>query len=549
MTAAKTPAVSESSDMKSDANNQVHCEVYQRRQHYDQSEAKHALSETVQEHLETCGAKMSTRHPDICPGNYSADAMSLDGRPSQQSRSSGLFGLITDAVGAFIPGKARQKDEHIGDKHRRPPTPEFHESTRNLQDQAKHKASDPHEHVPKPQIKEKRDSDRPLESKQMTENNEKREAAKLRDQLHRVQVEAKQETDALLDRVQQLQVKSETDALKLQRVSMHAENLENVVRALRVDLQKANTRVTALGKTVAENEAIITQANATAVSRLASNVSRGFTDDMIKEALKKFFQTDFLSWCADLCAERIEDAALMARLHMFMEPGILSSSKNYLDGPDHLKFKADMPDGSSPLVMLQAALATRLCALYLSDAYFLAKDRHTTYDSRLQLFHFEQQFRQAQPDAAISWRIQTVECLERSTPITECSVKREVDRFVEDYFFLLSADKYDTEASKDLVQIFVDFASLALKLWKTRADVRWYNVKDFQDRPFQLGSPWVEVEPTSVSTMGQRLNGRPIALIIRPMILSRTLSKDGDWEQVVWLKALAWVSGEDEFED
>lgn len=507
---------------------------------------------------------MSTRHPDICPGNSSADAMSLDGRPSQQSRSTGLFGLITDAVGAFIPGKARQKDEHIGDKHRRPPTPEFHESTRNLQDQAKHKASDPHEHVPKPQTKEKQDSDRPLESKQMTENNEKREAARLRDQLHRVQVEAKQERDALLDRVQELQIKAEKDALKLQRVSMDAENLESVVRALRVDLQKANTRVTALGKTVAENEAIITQANATAVSRLASNVSRGFTDDMIKEALKKFFQTDFLSWCADLCAERIEEAALIARLHMFMEPGILSSSQNYLDGPDYLKFKPDMPDGSSPLVMLQAALATRLCALYLSDAYFLAKDRHTTYDSRLQLFQFEQHFRQgrrstillinastknytAHPDAAISWRIQTVECLEKSAPITEGSVKREVDRFVEDYFFLLSADRYDTEASKDLVQIFVDFASLALKLWKTRADVRWYNVKDFQDRPFQLGSPWVEVESTSVSTMGQRLNGRPIALIIRPMILSRTLSTDGHWQDVVWLKALAWVSGRDDF--
>ncbi|KAK1240848.1 hypothetical protein MKX07_006281 [Trichoderma sp. CBMAI-0711] len=217
-----------------------------------------------------------------------------------------------------------------------------------------------------------------------------------------------------------LQSKAKQDARRLREITIHAENLDNVVLTLRDDLKEANIRVAALGKSVAENESIITQANATAISRLAT-----------------------------------------------------------------------------------------------------------------------------QPDAAISWRIQTVECLEISAPVTEGYVKREVDIFVEEYSFLISAEKFDIEASKDLVRIFVDFATLALKLWKTRADVRWYNARGFQDRPFQLGNPWVEVESSSVSTMGQRLNGRPIGLIVRPMILAKSLSTNGQWKDVVWLKALAWVSCED----
>lgn len=117
---------------------------------------------------------------------------------------------------------------------------------------------------------------------------------------------------------------------------------------------------------------------------------------------------------------------------------------------------------------------------------------------------------------------------------------------MQEYWFLLSADQYDHEANKDLVQIFTSFANLALKLWKTRANVEWCDMTRFGEAHFELGHPWLEVEQSLASAMGQRLNGRPIGLIIRPLIASKSLSKNGKMEEVIWLKALAWVSGEEE---
>ncbi|KAL7790953.1 hypothetical protein V8C37DRAFT_410563 [Trichoderma ceciliae] len=331
---------------------------------------------------------------------------------------------------------------------------------------------------------------------------------------------------------------------QLQEMRLHAQNLENILRNLREDLGRANSKVAALGKAVAENEAIITRAHTAAVSTLAGNVSRGITDDMIREELKKFFQNDFFSWCADVCAERILNGD--AALNKLLEVGIINNSESYLNSPGHLRFTMDMPDESSPLVLLQAALTRRLCCLFLDDAYFLADELDMKSRSRSRLRQFEQLFSQAKLDAAIDWRIKTVECLEKSVPITEQYIQREVHAFVQEYGFLLHIDRYDNEAKKDLVQIFASFAILALKLWKTRTSVEWCDLTSFREAFFTLGHPWVEVEQSLVSTIGQRLNGRPIGLLIRPLIVSKSLSKNGTMEQVIWLKALAWVSGEEE---
>ncbi|OTA02217.1 hypothetical protein A9Z42_0025570 [Trichoderma parareesei] len=330
-------------------------------------------------------------------------------------------------------------------------------------------------------------------------------------------------------------------------MSTHVENMDNVVHTLRDDLKQAEIRVAALGKTVAENEAIITQANSTAVSRLASNVSREFTDDMIREALKKFFQTEFFSWCADVCADRIEQEN--AALHMLLDAGIINASRNYLNGPEYLRFKVNTPDGSGLLALLQAALGTRLCDLYLNDAYFLAQELPMNRDGRWMLSQFEQHLSHTQLDAATDWRVGIVQCLDKAVPITDHYVLREVDRFVEQYRFLLSNDQFDNEARKDLIRIFADFASLALKIWKSRANVQWCGMRGFDRVCFDLGNPSVEVDSSLASTMGQRLNGRPIGLIIRPAIWSNSLSKNGTVKQVLWLKALAWVSGEEDLMD
>lgn len=124
-------------------------------------------------------------------------------------------------------------------------------------------------------------------------------------------------------------------------------------------------------------------------------------------------------------------------------------------------------------------------------------------------------------------------------------LQREAQRFVEDYEFLLSKT-YDYEAHQDLVQIFASFASLALKLWKTRTNIKWFDLNGLGKRHFQPGDPWIEVEQSLTSRMGGQLNGRPIGLFIHPTITSQSPSKNDKVEEVVWLKALAWVSDKDE---
>ncbi|KAH6606449.1 hypothetical protein Trco_005602 [Trichoderma cornu-damae] len=314
---------------------------------------------------------------------------------------------------------------------------------------------------------------------------------------------------------------------QLREMRYHVQHLEDMVRTLREDLDGAHRQVAALMKTVAENEAIITRAHSTAVSTLAGNVSRSITDDLIREELKKFFQNDFFSWCAELSAESVVDGN--AALRKLREAGVINNSDRYWDGPEYLRFSIDSPDGSSPFVLLQAALAKRLCFLFLNDAYFLAGESN----DRRRLRKFEQHFSQ--------------ECLENSVPITEQYIQREVQAFVEEYEFLLRTDSYDEEANRDLAQIFADFAILSLKLWKTRVNIEWCDSTGFGNSIFDYGSPWMEVDQTLVSTKGgSRLSGRPVGLIIRPLIVAKPPTKEDRAEEVVWLKALAWVSSEEE---
>lgn len=159
------------------------------------------------------------------------------------------------------------------------------------------------------------------------------------------------------------------------------------------DLQKAHEEVTLLRKAVTENEAIITRAHETAISTLADNVSRKITDDMVREELNKFLQTDVLSWCADLCTERVldEDAALSKLLQV----GLINNSESYLESAEYLKFTVNTPDGSGPFLLLKAALIHRLCYLYLCDAYFLAEALHMNTNSRSNLYQLEKDFGQS----------------------------------------------------------------------------------------------------------------------------------------------------------
>ena len=137
------------------------------------------------------------------------------------------------------------------------------------------------------------------------------------------------------------------------------------------ELRQRNHEVAALKARVAEDEEKLRKAYGFAVSTLARDVSRDVPDDVVKSDIGKFFQEDFFSWCADMCATRVENQESAAE-HL-QRIGIINDCPTYRDAPEHLKFDMDIPDGSSSLVLLQAALATALCDAFLTNPYFLSE--------------------------------------------------------------------------------------------------------------------------------------------------------------------------------
>jgi hypothetical protein len=120
--------------------------------------------------------------------------------------------------------------------------------------------------------------------------------------------------------------------------------------------------------------------------------------------------------------------------------------------------------------------------------------------------------------------------------------------FIQEYQFLLKPLEHKDE--DDLRNMFFDFSLIALKLWKLRTRIQVHSMPNFANHAFQLHSHWIQGEVDAVAKMGDQLNGRPIGVIIHPLILSLPIV-NGDSEtgpkpqEIVWLKALAWVSTEE----
>lgn len=140
---------------------------------------------------------------------------------------------------------------------------------------------------------------------------------------------------------------------------------------LQAGIRKLEQVVATLKRKISEDEAVVTKAHETMMSQLAQDVSRDFPDDEIRTELQKFFQGDFFSWCADVSAQHfVEPQKVEVLMDRF---GIINSSHSYNTAPSHLKFEMNMPDGSSPLTLLQSALSSELCHSFLTDPYFLVR--------------------------------------------------------------------------------------------------------------------------------------------------------------------------------
>lgn len=132
-------------------------------------------------------------------------------------------------------------------------------------------------------------------------------------------------------------------------------------------------------------------------------------------------------------------------------------------------------------------------------------------------------------------------CLESIAPLDPASSVAKAKEFETEFGFLLQ--ELDEESREDLANLFTSFATLCLRLWKIRTDIGVFGMPGFVGAKFDLGSEHMDGEQVTVSSLGPKLNGRPIGVVMRPLIVAEPVVAAGKPpHQVVWSKALVWVS-------
>ncbi|OPB41336.1 hypothetical protein A0O28_0080540 [Trichoderma guizhouense] len=340
---------------------------------------------------------------------------------------------------------------------------------------------------------------------------------------------------------------------KVKTISSQLKDEKSKVEAVSSQLKDEKAKVAELQKYIEKNEKVVTKAHETHVSSLSKSVSRPFTDDMIKDELKRFYENDFLSWCGDLGTMEVDEPEKAKEKLQSM--GIINNCKSYMNEPANLQFSMDLPDGKSPMVLLQAVLSQTLCDTFLRDAYFLADGMEMSKvpgqdhaDSRRLLKEVEDMLCKVDKSFGVDWRIQTVQSLEKATPFNLHLVQNKAKTFTQEFHFLLK--EVDDQALKDLSQLFFDFGNLALKFWKMRTVIKTHGLVRFAEQRFDAESPFIEADVVGSPDARRRRQGRYVGVVVRPLIVSEPLGQDGDAsEEIVWLKAAGWVSDFEESVD
>ncbi|PQK11892.1 hypothetical protein BB8028_0003g05120 [Beauveria bassiana] len=311
-------------------------------------------------------------------------------------------------------------------------------------------------------------------------------------------------------------------------------SLRDEIKGYQINIKSSTKIIEKLEAKCAEQTVQLSKAYSNAVSSWAQDVSRDMPDDVVRSTISSFFQGDFFSWCADMCAPEIDWSKDHEKILNICN--LVNQAHHYRSGPAHLLFDYAAPDGYSSLVLLQAALAKSLVDTFLRNPYFLV-------DNGTVLQNIESSFAERSLKESISWRINTVLSLEKTFAFNAEQVDLHLNQFLSTFGVLVQ--ELDKHAWDDLADLFNRFSQIALKLWQTPTQIRIIDMANMTNLSFDMSHPHIECEPVVASALGERLNGRPIGVVIRPCILSQSISDSGEQiPPVVWSKALVWVSGE-----
>ena len=118
-----------------------------------------------------------------------------------------------------------------------------------------------------------------------------------------------------------------------------------------------------------------------------------------------------------------------------------------------------------------------------------------------------------------------------------------VATFLERYAPLLDPDIEDQDKRR-LLDIVMDFGSLALQLWSQKSEVVCYGLRSFSEQPFSVGSGEMRAaRAVRLEENDPALDGRPIPVVVQPLIVAfGTPEGEGYQKRKIWSKAVVWVS-------
>ncbi|KAK5994654.1 hypothetical protein PT974_05138 [Cladobotryum mycophilum] len=275
-----------------------------------------------------------------------------------------------------------------------------------------------------------------------------------------------------------------------------------------------------------------------------------FLGEMERDGLENFFQFLISKWCDEHHLGRFADPNLVED-HM-RKAGIINNSLAYIHAPKHLKFDMDMPDGRSGLLLLKAALAKYLCDSFLAKPFFFGEDyRQPTAGDEEQkcniLMDLFDQFRTDGIREGLEWRLLTQEIVEFVAQPTHEFALLHVNEFVSQFQYIL---KPVTKEGKDgLAELFVSFMRRACYLWQKRTIFHVFDVSELPSHTYN-SKDWrvFDVENHWDAGTAKDIHGRPIAVLIRPLIMGTTydsLGREKD-DQMCWMRGQVWVSQNDE---
>jgi hypothetical protein len=124
-----------------------------------------------------------------------------------------------------------------------------------------------------------------------------------------------------------------------------------------------------------------------------------------------------------------------------------------------------------------------------------------------------------------------------------CAIRAK--NFAETYEALMKP--LDKIGREELIDLFVGFGKLALKLWKRKTNIKVESLGDPTLGDFKVMYGEMEAHSSVGLLAGDHsLDGRPICVVVRPRIVSQSIAERGGRAKgIVWSTASVWVSKKD----